>query len=126
MKNFLDIYRIAFIGRTYDEYMKIFSLDASLPGNGPVLDCPAGASSFTAEAYRSGIDAVACDILYDRTVDALAEKGRQDIGHVFDKFDKVSYLYTWKHYKNKDEVIAYRNKALNLFISDFPKGWKWK
>jgi hypothetical protein len=45
---------------------------------------------------------------------------------VFEKFDEAEHLYVWKYYKNKDEVIALRNKALKLFAEDFPAGFKEK
>ncbi len=122
MKNSLDIDRIAFIGRTYDEYMRIFDLYGPMLAGGRVLDCPAGASSFTAEAYRKGIDVTACDIMYNLDADELFEKGEKDIRHVFEKFDEVSHLYKWSCYKNKDDVISRRKRALELFIHDFQNG----
>lgn len=122
VKDFLDIDRIAFIGRTYDEYMRIFDLDESMPSKGRVLDCPAGASSFAAETHLKGFDVTACDIMYNLSADELLEKGKKDIQHVFEKFDKVSHHYTWKHYKDRDEVISRRKRALDSFASDFSKG----
>lgn len=122
----LDIDRIAFFGRTYAEYMDIFSLDNSIMNQGRILDCPAGASSFAAEAHQSGLDVTACDIMYNRSADELIEKCKKDIQHVFEKFDEASHLYVWKYYKNKDEVIALRNKALNLFAEDFSAGFNEK
>lgn len=123
MKNSLDIDRIAFIGRTYDEYMKIFDLDESILPRGRILDCPAGASSFAAVANRKGFDVTAGDIFYDLAADVLMEKGKKDIRHVFERFDEASHLYVWKYYKNKDEVMLLRRKALDLFIGDFPEGF---
>ncbi|MBI1810537.1 MAG: class I SAM-dependent methyltransferase [Nitrospirae bacterium] len=120
----LDIDRIAFFGRTYAEYMDMFGLDESLLRNGRILDCPAGASSFAAEAHKLGINVTACDILYDLTSGELMEKGKNDLQHVFEKFAEVSHLYTWKYYKNKDEVMALRSRALEIFANDFPVGSK--
>jgi hypothetical protein len=39
-KDFLDIDRIAFLGRTYAEYLDMFGLDEKRLMQGPVLDCP--------------------------------------------------------------------------------------
>ncbi|MFZ6006498.1 MAG: class I SAM-dependent methyltransferase [Nitrospirota bacterium] len=120
----LDIDRIAFFGRTYAEYMDMFGLDESLLRQGQILDCPAGASSFAAEAHQKGFNVTACDILYDLTADKLLEKGKKDIRHVFEKFDEVNHLYVWKYYKDKDEVMTLRNKALEIFADDFNSGFK--
>lgn len=122
----LDIDRIAFFGRTYSEYLSMFGLNEQLLRQGAILDCPAGASSFAAEAHKLGFDVAACDILYNHSVDELIEKCKKDIQHVFEKFDEAEHLYVWKYYKNKDEVIALRNKALKLFAEDFPVGFREK
>ena len=37
----LDINRVVFIGRTFDEYMKMFNLSLESLKNKKVLDCPA-------------------------------------------------------------------------------------
>lgn len=122
----LDIDRIAFLGRTYAEYLSIFGLNEQLFRQGAILDCPAGASSFAAEAHKLGLDVTACDIMYNRSTDELIEKCKRDIQHVFEKFDEAEHLYVWKYYKSKDEVIALRNKALKLFAEDFPVGFREK
>lgn len=124
MKIKLDIDRIAFIGRTFREYCDIFGLDVELLKRGPVLDCPAGAASFTAEAYRSGIAATACDILYDRPIEELSDKGKRDIKHIYEKVAEAANLYRWEYYKSRDELIALRQKALGMFLADFPEGLK--
>ncbi len=118
----LNIDRIAFLGRTYAEYLKISGLDEKTLVKGPVLDCPAGASSFAAEATELGFDVTACDILYDLTGEELIRKGNADIRHVFDEFDKASSLYTWKYYRNKEEVMALRTKALEKFARGREEG----
>ncbi len=122
----LDIDRIVFFGRTYAEYISMFSLGEAILKHGRILDSPAGASSFAAEAHQLGIDATACDIAYNRSADELIEKCENDIQHVFEKFDEAAHLYVWDYYKNKDEVIALRKKALKLFAEDFPAGFKEK
>ncbi|GAB4409141.1 MAG: SAM-dependent methyltransferase [Thermodesulfovibrionales bacterium] len=123
-KRRLDIDRIVFLGRTYAEYMDMFDLDESLLRQSQILDCPAGASSFAAEAHKMGINVTACDILYDLTSDELMEKGKTDLQHVFEKFDGVTHLYVWKYYRDKDEVMALRSRALEIFAGNFTKGYK--
>jgi hypothetical protein len=120
----LAIDRIAFVGRTFDEYMSLFDLDENILKQERILDCPSGPSSFAAEAAGRGFDVTACDSAYDLTVDELATKGTEDIDHVFDKFDGVSHLYVWKYYRDKDDVLSHRKTALNAFIRDYPAGFR--
>jgi SAM-dependent methyltransferase len=121
-KNMMDLDRIAFIGRTYFEYLRMFGLDETVMQDRPVLDCAAGPSSFAAEALRYGHRVTACDPLYDFSAERLIAKGRNDIEHVFDKLDEVQHLYTWKYYRDKEEIISFRHAALGLFSRDYSKG----
>ena len=120
--NKVDIDRIAFIGRTYKEYMDLFDLDEKSLKQGPVLDCPAGAASFTAEAGQLGIEAAACDILYGSALEKLVDKGRKDITHIYNKVNEVPHMFTWNYYKDIDILISQREKALKIFASDFKEG----
>src|SRR5690606_41036083 len=74
----LDINRVVFIGRTFDEYMKMFNLSLESLKNKKVLDCPAGACSFTAIARQKGIDSTSADIVYFFEHQALKQKGLLD------------------------------------------------
>ncbi len=118
----LAIDRVAFIGRTYFEYLRMFGLEETVLRKGPVLDCAAGPSSFAAEAHRGGFRVTACDLLYDLPIETLVEKGRNDIGHVYGKLGAVRHLYTWKYYRDEQEIIALRHKSLMTFSRDFSDG----
>jgi hypothetical protein len=122
--NKLNIDRIAFIGRTYDEYMKVFDLNEEILGTGKILDCAAGPSSFTVEANSKGLDVTACDVLYDLSPFELFKKGNMDIACVFEKFDAVSDNYTWTFYRDKEHVISCRKMALGRFVKDFTRNQK--
>ena len=60
----IELPAISFFGRSLDEYVRFFSLNIDDLRGRPVLDVAAGPSSFTAEACRRGIDAVAVDPLF--------------------------------------------------------------
>lgn len=77
----LDIERIVFIGRTYEKYLKMFSLSPKELIGKKILDCPAGACSFTAIGNTLGLEITACDIAYYQAVEDLKNKGLQDITH---------------------------------------------
>jgi len=122
--NGIELDRVAFIGRTHDEYLRMFNLDESMLERGPVLDCAAGPSSFTAEAFRSGTKATACDMLYNVSLAALVEKGRQDIEDVYQKVDNAPDSFIWKFYRDRNHACSLRHKALDLFSRDFLTGLK--
>ncbi|MDA8155096.1 MAG: hypothetical protein M0Z52_01375 [Actinomycetota bacterium] len=118
----MDLNEVAFIGRTYSEYMDIFGLDEHALLNGPVLDCPAGASSFTAEARRKGLDVTACDILYDLPADKLVAKGRQDLAIIEQKLEETAHLFNWGYYGDRQRHMGTRAGAFELFMADYPAG----
>lgn len=118
----LDLDRIMFIGRTFSEYLRMFDLDEALLRRGRVLDCPAGASSFTAEARAAGFNAVAADALFDLQPETLMEKGRADLDHVLERVRFVPHLYVWDEFGGIEDLRQARIKALSAFANDFPAG----
>lgn len=79
----IELPSISFFGRSLDEYVRFFSLDIEELRGRPVLDVAAGPSSFTAEACRRGIDAVAVDPLYGSTPATLATHVQLDYAKMF-------------------------------------------
>ncbi len=114
----IDLDRIAFIGRTFREYFRIFDLDYGML-KGRVLDCPGGASSFAAECAKMGYDVRACDILYGIGPGRLIEKGSGDTAYALEQAYKVKDLYDWGSYGSAEEHAAERFHALKLFSEDF-------
>jgi hypothetical protein len=115
---------IAFLGRTFDEYLDMFGLkEEDLKGE-RLLDCPAGPSSFTAEATAKGISATASDPAFSLSNDEIAKRIEDDMAHVFDALEKVKDNYVWNYYSDKDEVISLRKKAAGIFLNDLNEGRK--
>ncbi|GAF64641.1 hypothetical protein BTS2_1534 [Bacillus sp. TS-2] len=114
----LNLDRIVFIGRTYEEYLKIFSLSIDDLKGKRVLDCPAGACSFTAIAKQLGLNATAGDIAYSFLAEELETKGLNDINHVTEHMKKITRQYKWDYFKDLEELKQHRIKALKEFIKD--------
>ena len=79
----IDLPDVSFFGRSLDEYVQFFSLDLPALRGAAVLDVAAGPSSFTAEACRRGIDAVAVDPLYGASREALGARVQRDYAAMF-------------------------------------------
>lgn len=114
----LELERIVFIGRTYEEYLQMFNLkEADLVG-GRILDCPAGACSFTAISNQLGSNVTAADIAYYYSTEELADKGVQDIEHAMSELSKVQDNFVWDYFESIEDLTQMRNKALNDNIKD--------
>ncbi|SMF92328.1 hypothetical protein SAMN05661091_5773 [Paenibacillus uliginis N3/975] len=114
----LELERVVFIGRTFEEYMRMFDLELDQLTGLNILDCPAGACSFTAVGRQQGLHITACDIAYDHQIDDLERKGLQDIGHAMETMERAKDLYLWDFYKDVQGLSKYRHQALQDCVAD--------
>lgn len=114
----LDLERIVFIGRTFEEYTDMFSLSIEEWKGKKILDCPAGACSFTAVGNKSGLDVTACDIAYSYSGEALEMKGMQDIKHAMEHMEKAKNNYSWDYFKDVEGLRKHRLSALKNCTND--------
>ncbi|KRF13595.1 class I SAM-dependent methyltransferase [Paenibacillus sp. Soil787] len=117
----LDLSRIVFIGRTFEEYMLMFNLSKEELKGRKVLDCPAGACSFTAIANQQGADVTATDIAYYHPFEQLAEKGFEDIEHAMLNMEKAQKNYKWDYFKSVEGLRNHRIQALIDCANDMTK-----
>jgi hypothetical protein len=114
----LDLERIVFIGRTFEEYMDMFSLSMEELKGKRILDCPAGACSFTAVGNKLGLDVTACDIAYYHSIEDLENKGLQDIEHAMEHMEKAKNNYMWDDFKDIEGLREHRLRALKDCVND--------
>lgn len=114
----LDLQRIVYIGRTFKEYMKMFNLKLEELNGRRILDCPAGACSFIAEANRLGADAVAADIAYYYSAEELLNKGLVDLDHTLVELEKVQENFKWDYFESIEGLRRARTEALTVNTSD--------
>lgn len=123
----LEIERVIFIGRTYEEYLSMFDLNlADLEGR-KILDCPAGACSFTAIGRKKGLNISSCDIAYAFSVAELYNKGKDDLKHAIEKMQLSKSNYRWSYFENINHLERHRMQALTDCIYDmkhYPKSYK--
>ena len=115
----LDLPVVSFFGRTLEEYARFFTLDPATLRGRAILDVAAGPSSFTAEAHRHGIDAVAVDPLYNQPLPALAARIREDYARMFLQMRAKPRLFRMKAFASFDEAEADRRAAAARFLADY-------
>ncbi len=108
----LDLERIVFIGRTFEEYLDMFLLSEEELKGKKILDCPAGACSFTAVGNKSDLDITACDIAYYHSGEDLKNKGLLDIEHAMNHMKKAQNNYKWDYFKDIEGLRIHRLSAL--------------
>ena len=115
----MELPTVSFFGRTFEEYTRFFALDPAALRRLSVLDVAAGPSSFTAEAGRHGIDAVAVDPLYGHGHAPLAARVREDYRRMFAQMRAKRHLFRLKSFKTFAAAEADRRLAATRFLADF-------
>jgi hypothetical protein len=107
-----------FIGRIWAEYLKMFDLDKEDLIKGKILDCAAGASSFTAEMSKRGYDVTALDLMYDKEADVLCNKYKEHMEVLVEGLSNNDN-FVWKFFSDPEDLRYKRNNASKEFISDY-------
>ncbi|WP_052723782.1 class I SAM-dependent methyltransferase [Paenibacillus wulumuqiensis] len=114
----LSLERIVFLGRTFEEYMSILGLEVEDLRGRRILDCPAGACSFAAEASLFGAEVTAADMAYHFGVEELYNKGKQDIGHMIHSMTDAREQYDWSTLGGIPQLETLRTEALDRSTED--------
>jgi hypothetical protein len=115
----MELPAVSFFGRTLQEYTRFFALEPAQLRGGSVLDVAAGPSSFTAEASRLGVDAVALDPLYNRSADSLALQVREDYARIFAQMRAKPRLFRLKSFTSFAAAESDRRAAAQRFLMDY-------
>jgi Methyltransferase domain len=110
-----------FIGRSYAEYLKMFGLKEKQLRNINILDCAAGASSFTAYMTRKGNDVTAVDILYDQRADFLERRCKKHLKILLEALREMDGHFIWSFFQDLDDLEKERIEACLEFGQDYRK-----
>lgn len=116
-----DLKDIIAIGRTLDEYSRMFDLRFSGLKGAQVLDAGGGVSSFTAEANDMGLSVKSADRVYKFSAVELEVKCKNDLEEMFSKLLPVRNNYNWDFYGNEAGLRRYREDAYKKFLEDYGK-----
>lgn len=114
----LELTQIVFLGRTFEEYMKMFNLTVEDLKGKSILDCPGGACSFSSQARKWGADAMTADIAYQYEINELELKGFQDIEHTMKQMEPVQGVYVWDQFGSIQGLKEERTRAITDCIAD--------
>jgi SAM-dependent methyltransferase len=115
----MELPAVSFFGRSLEEYTRFFALDPAALHGRAVLDVAAGPASFTAEASRRGIDAVAVDPCYDRSPGELSARVRQDYERMFLQMRTKPRLFRFKAFSSFEAAETDRRAAAQRFLADY-------
>ena len=119
MEKRLELKDIVLIGRTFDEYYRMFELSNINFKDEKILDVASGVSSFCSEANSKGYNVTASDKIYNFSAKEIEEKCISDLKMVMEKLPLVADLYKWEFFKDIDALKKKRERAYKLFVKDF-------
>jgi len=96
----------------------MFNLNSEDLMGGKILDCAAGASSFTAEMSKRGYNVVAVDILYNEEADLLCDKCKEHMEVLVEGLSSVN-SFVWSFFQDLEDLKEQRNQSCIEFITDY-------
>lgn len=115
----LDLERVALIGRTYNEYKRMFDVTKESLEGKKILDVAAGVSNFCAIGNVFGLDITAVDPVYHLMADEIEIQAEEDLELIVSQLPVNSSHYNWDFYGDIEGVRASRMKAYQTFLRDY-------
>lgn len=116
-KSSLD--KIALVGRTYNEYERMFNIAAQNLSGKKILDAAAGVSNFCAVGNVFGLDVTAVDEIYNLMVSELEVKCEEDLEKLITQLPFVKDQYNWDFFGGIEGLKISRIKGYKTFLKDF-------
>jgi SAM-dependent methyltransferase len=108
-------------GRSFNEYAAMFGLsNADLRGR--ILGCGDGPSSFNASLTTRGGWVLSVDPLYRFSTADIRRRIKETFPAVMEQTRQNMSEFTWTSIQTVDELGRLRMKAMEEFLSDYPKG----
>ena len=109
------------LGRSFDEYRRMFALsDVDLRGK--ILGCADGPASFNAEATQCGSQVVSCDPLYRFDGEQIRRQIDATFAEVMEQTRKNAAQFFWTDIPSIEELERCRREAMHAFLADYDQG----
>lgn len=108
-------------GRSFDEYVAMFSLSKSdLAGS--ILGCGDGPASFNSILTKRGGKIISADPLYRFSADEIKSRIHQTYHEIIEQTRKNNTEFVWNNIQSVEELGRIRMKAMEEFLSDYETG----
>ncbi|MBE9059439.1 SAM-dependent methyltransferase [cf. Phormidesmis sp. LEGE 11477] len=108
-------------GRSFDEYVRMFALDAVDLGRS-ILGVADGPASFNAEGSAKGIRIQSCDPLYAFGADEIRDRFYAVIDNIITQIENTPNNWVWSYHKSAADLRKNRIKVTERFYADYETG----
>jgi len=110
-------------GRSFDEYILMFSLsERDLKKR--ILGCGDGPASFNSVLTKQGGKVISVDPIYKFSVSEIRQRINETFDEIIKQTKKNMYEFVWKHIGSVEELGRVRMEAMEEFLSDYTTGLK--
>lgn len=110
-------------GRSYEEYISMFSLSPSELSK-PILECNDGPASFNSILHKQNGSIISVDPLYSCTPEQIQTRIDETYDTVLEQARENRDEFVWNHITTVEELGKIRMTAMNMFMKDYEKGKK--
>lgn len=115
----LKLNEVALVGRTYNEYKRMFNISRESLENKTILDVAAGVSNFCAVGNAFGLKITAVDSIYHLMADEIEVKCEEDLNDLMNQLPLIQDHYNWDFYGDLEGLRISRVKAYQTFLRDY-------
>jgi hypothetical protein len=106
-------------GRSFDEYVRMFSLTAN---ETRILGCGDGPASFNATMHRMGNSMVSVDPLYRFSTEEIRVRIQEVYPTIMEQLLANQLAYVWTTVRSPHDLGRLRMEAMEEFLGDFDLG----
>ena len=117
----MNLGKVVPLGRSLDEYRKMFNLTHS-DLEKRIIGVGDGPASFNAEMNQIDKRVISIDPLYVFNGEAIKRQFYRVIDDVIEQVKQTYKDWTWTYHKSPDDLKTNRIKALKNFLCDYEKG----
>lgn len=110
---------IAVTARTLQDYAQMLMVSDDDISNGPILDCPGGASSFAAQARLRGGRVVSADPIYYQSGAAILSRVHASLDNAPAWFSENHAYIDWSYLGSVPAYVRASAAAADLFVADY-------
>ena len=111
-------------GRNLQEYKNMFLLTDEDLFTKTILSCGDGPASFNNEATKIGAKITSIDPIYQFSKDNIQQRINETKDIIIKEITKNKNNFIWKNFRDINQLIELRLKAMQEFLDDFEDGKK--